>query len=130
MCVVSTNDCLLAGLLYLIYLAIGLFFWHKPTVKQASDRGIEINLLRSRKTLKVAKNDLIDRLEFLKFSNYLSRLDRYRIYRLCVILQLDIKCQEEYKPLEIIRAEIKEKFRSCPKKVIALMALILTGNNY
>ena len=53
---------------------------------------------------------------------------RYKIYRMCMILGLDIKCQEEYKPLKVIRTEINQLFQKYPKQVIGAITVIINGH--
>ncbi len=61
---------------------------------------------------------------YLKISDYLEQLDRTKLYRILLKLNLRIRYQGNQKSLEHIRAEIRASFREKPHQLLAALRSI------
>ncbi len=61
---------------------------------------------------------------YLKISDYLEQLDRTKLYRILLKLNLRIRYKGNQKSLERIRAEIRASFREKPHQVLATLRSI------
>ncbi len=137
MCTTIINDCLFPPVLFCIYLAIALFFCYpksKPKVKHTDE--INLNLLanRERKKCSCQKDKKILKrpnkmIIYSRIFDYIEKFDRYIIYRICRLLKLDYKSFNRYKPLEFVKAEIKQVFLKNPKSVIEAISLVMKENH-
>ncbi|MDJ0727870.1 MAG: hypothetical protein QNJ38_22440 [Prochloraceae cyanobacterium] len=137
MCDTNTiNECLLPIILFGIYLLVFIFFSENETQpeKRIEVRVIEqepqqmprtLNYQCKEKENKKLKNFLIIR----RILTHLRSLNRYQIYRLCMILGISIKDSEDYFPLDELRFTIKEVLRDNPKQAISALAIVLSGNH-
>ncbi len=134
------NDFLLPPLLFFVYLAIFLFLFYQPSPPKKSQTYKKKTIARAshltdknqiaEKRIKSFTQQIANRENAIKFFDQLETLDRYSIYRLSTILGINIKSDEEYKPLENIKEEINQLFKIRPRQVFAAMTLILSSGNF
>ena len=138
MCTTVINDCLFPPILFCIYLAIALFFCYpklKLKVNHADE--INLNLLANREPKKCCcqkdKKTLNRRNKMIIYSQIIDdieKFDRYRIYRICMMLGLDIKWKSQYKPIELLKTQIKQILCKYPHQVISAIRILLSQKCY
>lgn len=125
--VAAINELLFPSFLFCIYLAIALSFW---ACSKKTEAEIKNPIVANRDKTSRKQKGFEDKSReiSLRFLEDLKRFDRYTTYRICMILDLEFKSFEQYKPLDLVKAEILEKFRASPKEVMAAVAIVFSGN--
>ena len=142
----TINDWLFPICLYFLYWTFFMFFFYRPIPqtkignKPKMIKQIDSNpsLNPKSKVKERINNQLKNLLLVKKILIYIASLDRYKIYRLCIIFGLKIKTEQEYLSLDLLRFQLKQIFRKYPTRFISALAhreadlfeIVLSGNNY
>ncbi len=132
----SINECLLPIILFGFYLLVFRFLSEKETpiseknqVRVVTQEHRQMPRTLNYKCKGKENKKLNNFLIIKKILTHLRSLNRYQIYRLCVILGIAIKDSEEYFPLDDLLFNIKEVLRDNPKQAISALAIVLSGNH-
>ena len=122
----ALNDILLPPILFIIYLVILSFFCreHPRKKTKAKTRKYPKQFIAPYKyKLPEAKKPYSTSLYF-QLSNYLDCLNKSKIKELGAALDIQVKCSNGEKTIELIKLEIRGRFRHSPQKVMAVLGNI------
>ena len=120
----ALNDILLPPILFMIYVVVLSFFCRehprkKPKAKTRKSPKQFITPHKRSEQKKPYSTSL-----YLQLSNYLDRLSQTQIYQLGAALNIQPKYPNGEKTIELIKLEIRGRFRHSPQKVMAALGSI------